>query len=266
MKQEYNLGFGAIESPKDPKQWELGSVSAQELYPVSCFIDTKYMMARMQSKQGCCVACTFEEIFAHIVYLSTGILHQPDTDNELSFRFLFALTKSLEGKPGWEMYPPAFDGAYPLMVMKVLNKYGICLAKYCPNDVSLDMESFMYHRNINNIPKEALEDAKARQIELSWFTVPNTQDGIKKAVNYAKDNKGGVAILRSVGDTYWKDVNGNSTWDKNKILPIRVPSQVTSGHEEMLTGYVTITDEDYALLDKKQISIENILKKYNAIS
>jgi hypothetical protein len=62
-------------------------------------------------------------------------------------------------------------------------------------------------------------------------------EGIKQAINYAADNKGGVMILRRVGDTYWKDANGVNSWDKNKIVPIRVPKVFSSGHEEFLYGY-----------------------------
>lgn len=217
------LGKGAIPSPIDARDWTLAAAGAPTEYPTSCFLDTDWMKVSMQGKIGCCVGCTGEEVVRQIVYLTTG--NQPE---ELSFRFVYALAKSMDGYQG--------EGTYPSLVAKIIRTYGVPLAKYCPNDVTLDHEAFVYNRNMANIPKEAFADALTRKAGAD-FAVPVSEDGIKQALNYAKANKGAVMILRSIGDSYWKRADGQNSWNKADILPIRIPNQNTGGHEELLTGY-----------------------------
>lgn len=221
---EFQLGHGGIKSPVDERDWTLASVGATlPQYPSSCFLDTDWMQASNQGKIGCCVGCTGEEMVRQMI-----LIGNPGTPDELSFRFVYALAKCQDGFAG--------EGTYPSLVANIIRKYGVPLAKFCPNDVSLSHEDFVYQRNMANIPKEAFEDALKRKSGAD-FAVPVTEDGIKQALNYAKDNKGGVMILRHIGDTYWKGADGVTTWDKEKLLPMRVPATFTGGHEESLTGY-----------------------------
>lgn len=229
--KDFILGHGAHESPVDDRDWTLATVTAiPTVYPDSCFVDQSKMNVSMQGKIGCCVGCTYEEVVRLITMNTTGV------QEELSFRFVYALAKSLEGKPGYEMYAPTDEGTYPSLVAKLVRKFGVPLAKYCPNDVSLSHEDFVYGRVFANIPQDAVTDAQNRLVGAD-FTVPVTEDGLKQAITYAQANNGAVAILRRIGDSYWKDSQGNITWDKNKILPIRIPAQFSSGHEELLYGY-----------------------------
>lgn len=235
---------GAIASPIDERDWTLAAAGAATIYPESCFIDQTFMNVSMQSHIGCCVGCSGEEAVRKIVYVKTGVQH------DLSFRFVYALAKALEGTKqknadgtisDYSMYPrtaDANDGTYPSLVAKILRKYGVPLAEFCPNEVELEADDFCYGRKIENIPAAAFADAATRKAGAD-FTVPVTEEGIKQAITYAQKNNGAVMILRKVGDTYWKDANGNSTYDKTRILPIRVPKVITSGHEEFLYGYDT---------------------------
>ena len=90
---------------------------------------------------------TFEEIVRWIVHSKTGI------EEELSFRFVYAVCKSLDGVSG--------QGTFPSLAAKVVRKYGVPLAKFCPNDVKLDHEDFVYQRKLSNIPKAAFEIGRA---------------------------------------------------------------------------------------------------------
>lgn len=220
---DFELAKGALPSPVDTRDWTLAAAGAPTKYPESCFLDTDWMIPSNQAKIGCCVGCTGEEVVRLILKLTGNTATE-----ELSFRFVYAVAKCLDGVPG--------EGTYPSLVAKIIRTYGVPLAKYCPNDVTLDHEAFVYGRNLANIPKEAIDDAKTRKSGAD-FNEPVSMDGIQKALNYAKANNGGVMILRRIGDTYWKDKDGNATWDKDKLLPIRVPSTIVSGHEEFLTGY-----------------------------
>lgn len=227
MLNDTQLGHGAIPSPVDPRDWTLASVGASTMYPVSCFIDQTMLTVSMQSKIGCCVGCTFEEI-VRVILIGQG--YTQEEIGELSFRFVYALAKCLDEYAG--------EGTYPALVAKIIRKYGVPLAIYCPNDVSLSHEDFVYNRDIKKIPQVAFNDALKRRSGAD-FAIPVSLEGIKQAINYAKENKGGVAILRTIGDSYWKGKNGVNSWNKNDILPIRVPATFTGGHEEMLYGYDT---------------------------
>lgn len=231
---------GALISPKDNRDWTLASAGASTIYPDECIINQEWMNVLMQGTIGACVGCTGEEIVRLIVKALTGV------QEDLSWRFVYALAKCLEGTihpiyGDFRMYPRTAgsnDGTYPALVAKIIRVIGVSRSKFCPNDRNMSVDAFCYYRNINNVPKEAIEDAKNYRSKAD-FTVPNTEDGIKQAIKYAKENNGAVMILRRVGDTYWKDKNGNSTWEASRILPIRVPDMISSGHEEMLYGYKT---------------------------
>lgn len=215
---KFRFGTGALVSPKDPRDWTLASVGAATAYPKSCFIDISTLDPRNQGKIGSCVGNTFEEI----VYKITG------SKEDLSWRFVYAICKALDGYSG--------EGTYPALAAKVIRKYGVPRAAFCPNDITLNHEAFVYNRKFLNIPQEAFADALKRKSGAD-YNEPVSLDGIKKAILYAKEHNGAVAILREIGDTYWKDANGNSTYAKEKLLPIRVPQTIVSGHEELLYGY-----------------------------
>ncbi len=222
MKPNSFNGFGGIPSPADPRDWTLAAAGAPTVYPDSAFIEQDFMVPSNQGKIGSCVGNTFEEVVRKIVYQKTGM------NLTLSWRFVYAVCKALDGFAG--------EGTYPALAAKVIRTYGVPLAAFCPNDVTLDHEAFVYGRKLANIPQSAFTDALNRKAGAD-FDVPVTEDGIKQAINYAKANNGGVAILRKIGDSYWTDINGVSTWDKAKLLPIRPPSTIVSGHEEFLYGY-----------------------------
>ncbi len=248
------LSTGAHVSPEDPRDWTLASVGAPTTYPDACSIDQSFMNVSMQGQIGCCVGCTFEEIIRFMVHAQTGV------QLDLSWRFVYAVCKSLEGTPGYEQFVPSSEGTYPALAAIVIRKFGVPLASLCPNNVTLDHESFVYQRSLANIPSAAIADALTRKGGAD-FAVPVSIDGIKQAITYAQANKGGVAILRQVGDSYWS-VNGVNTWDKAKLLPITPPNPILSGHEEFLYGYMDITDAEALALANKEITIESLIAKY----
>lgn len=234
--------LGALPSPEAElaTAWTLASVGASEVYPASCFLP-KYgeLNVTMQGQIGSCVGNTFEEIMRYIVFVLTG-----ETQQELSWRFVYAVCKALEGTiyngTDYRIYPRtagANDGTYPALAAMVVRKFGVPLAKYCPNDINLSADDFCYGRNIAKIPQQAFDDAATRKSGAD-LTEPVSEDGIKKAINYAAQNGGAVAILRRIGDSYWRK-DGVNTYDKAKLLPITPPAPIEGGHEEWLYGYDT---------------------------
>jgi hypothetical protein len=244
--ENIEMAMGALHSPTDARDWTLASVGASTDYPVSCFLETDWMVPSHQKKISCCVGCTGEEVVRQIMYTTTGKKYNQGTQDALSWRFVYALAKCLEGTvqpdgSDYRAFPrtlSANDGTYPALVAKILRKYGVPLAKYCPNDATLTPDAFCYNRNIRTMPPAAFEDAKKRKSGAD-MKEDVSNDGIKKALTYAKANGGAVMILRRIGESYWTDKNGVRTWDKAKLLPIRAVNNYVSGHEELLTGYDT---------------------------
>lgn len=260
---------GALVSPKEELNtaWTLASVGAPTTYPSAAFISKVLeLFVTNQGQIGSCVGNTFEEI----VRLIQLILGNPQ--EQLSWRFVYAVCKAIEGKKvtfadgtviDATIYPRtagANDGTYPALASIVIRKIGVPSAKSCPNDITLSADAFCYGRDISNIPAEAFVDAATRKSGAD-LTTAITKDGIKQAITYAKQNGGGVAILRRIGKEYWSDASG-TTYDKARLLPMKPPAEIVSGHEELLYGYLDITKSDRADLENKRITIEALLAKY----
>lgn len=222
---EYELNTGGIKSPQDDRDLQLEIVARAdfpETLPDSCFLDVSQLPVWMQNKIGACVGHAWGKSQQHVELQEDGKVY------DLSARFLYAISKCLDGYPG--------EGTYPRLTAKVLQKYGCATEKTCPNNTLLDHETYVYNRKLENVPYEAM--IEAGKFKISGYAFSSlTEDGIKKAIYYAKTKRQGVVMLKQVGDTYWKDVNGNSTWEAGKILPLRRPSSITSGHEVFPIGY-----------------------------
>ncbi len=223
--------LGAHESPPDSRHWTLASVGAPTAYPPAASIDlVKALIVKNQGKIGSCVGNTFEEGVRLIRWIISLQADPNAQQEELSWRFIYAVCKCLDGI--------ADQGTFPTLAAKVIRTYGVPLASFCPNDITLDHESFVYQRTLTNIPQAAFTDASTRKAGADLVPTEGiTEAGIKQAITYARDNKGFVAILRQVGNSYWTDEQGNSTWDKVKLEPIRTPNPVVGGHEELLYAY-----------------------------
>ncbi len=225
MDQFEMKNSGGIPSPYDARDFKLEEVASStlpETLPDTCMLDISKLPIWMQGKIGSCVGHAWGKSQQYCQYIETGAL-QP-----LSARFLYAVSKCLDGYSG--------EGTYPRLTAKIMKDYGCATENTIPNDTNLDHETYVYQRNLSNIPKEAFEEAKKVTI-VGYAFSPITEEGIKQAIYYAKTKRQGVVMLKRVGDTYWKDKNGNSTWEASKLLPLRAPTSVTSGHEVFPYGY-----------------------------
>lgn len=68
----------------------------------------------------------------------------------------------------------------------------------------------------------------------AYASVPPTRDAMAKAID---DSEAGVLSRYSLGEEWWTDVNGKSTWLKTLLEPLRPPKEVISGH--------AVTDSNY---------------------
>ncbi len=215
--------FGATKSPYDARDFQLSAVaSLPEVLPTSCFVDVYQLPVWHQHKIGACDGHAWGKSQQVCELLETGKVVP------LSARFLYAVSKCLDGAPG--------EGTYPRLTAKVLKDYGCATEATIPNDTLLDHETYVYNRDITKIPKSAFDEAKQYGIAGYAFATL-TEEGIKQAIYYAQSRRQGVVMLVQVGDSFWTDVNGNVTWAKESILPIRPPKVVVSGHEIYPMGY-----------------------------
>lgn len=148
----------------------------------------------------------------------------------LSPRFVYSVCKAVDGWSG--------EGTYPRLSLKVLKDYGCATEETVPNNSSLPHEEYVYYRDINKIPKEAFKEAETAKIE-SYASVDITPSGIKTAISQSE----GCSMLVMVGNEWYTDKNGLNTWDKNRILPIKPPKVIISGHQIYAYGYETVGDD-----------------------
>lgn len=225
VDQKYNLiSFGGIKSKPDYRDIALSSVVVPITLPDAYEVDVKDIPIWNQRKLGACVG--------HAAAKYKQELDKEDTKTiiPLSSRFVYSICKALDGFLG--------EGTYPRLSMTVLRDYGCATEATMVNDTTLDHDSYIYNRNIANIPAQAMEEAKKYKIG-SFAAVDISKDGIKSAIFQAY----GCSMLMRVGNEWYTDVNGNITWEASKVLPVRPPNPMTSGHQVYVYKYETVGDD-----------------------
>ena len=218
------VSFGAHESPQDYRDISLSSVVEPVTLPLSFSVDVSMLPVENQRQIGACVG--------HAGAKYKQKLDQKDTGRVIpeSPRFLYAVCKCLDGILS--------QGTYPRTSMKVLMDYGCATTDTVPNDTTLDHETYVYNRNLNNIPSEAFKDAETQKIG-GYASVDITLDGIQSAVFQSS----GCSMLVRVGKEWYTDKNGLITWNADSILPIKPPAVIISGHEIYVYGYETVGED-----------------------
>lgn len=219
MEQSFdNYQFGAVQSPRDYRDIGLADVLVPVALPDTFFVDTKNLPVWYQKKIGSCGG--------HAIGKYGQKLEEAETGKVIatSPRFMYALAKCNDN------YVP--EGTYLRILMKMAQQYGFATENTVPNDCDLTHEEYVYNRKIENIPKEAFEEAKQYKIK-SYASVGLSLNEIKQAIYQAK----GCIILVRVGNPWWTDVNGNVTWNPTGLLPLRPPQVVTGGHFVYANGY-----------------------------
>ncbi len=195
---------GADESLKEKRDVVHTTLAAP--VPATFDADFSKIPVQMQNKIGICTAeavCTLIERFRN-----DGVV--------LSRRFTYCLGKQLvdfntiEGSSIKSM----LHGAY---------KWGTMPESVIPTDTTMTYEDFIdFHP----------EKYFAQSTKIPGYTavpVSDLQGGIYKY--------GGLAVRFECGTTWWTDVFGNVTWNAAKILPLRPPEEVVSGHAVCAIAY-----------------------------
>ena len=212
---------GALKSPEDYRNVDLASVMAPPAtFPDSYFVDVTRLPTWNQRLLGACVGHAAGKYAQKAEETESGQI------KPMSARFLYAISKAIDGWSG--------EGTYPSLMIKQWKKYGCATEDTCPNNTTLQHETYCYDRNINNIPKAAFDEAK--QYAIKSYAFPQlTEDGLKNAII----NANGCLLLMQVDKNWWTDKNGKRSFKAEDILPLRPPVNPT-GHELYLYGWDTI--------------------------
>lgn len=222
--EEKIICTGGLPSPKDYRDVALSSVVIPIDLPDNFEVDVTDIPIWYQKKIGCCVG-------------AAGAKYKQRLDKEdikqivpLSFRFLYSVCKCMDGVSD--------EGTYPRLSMQVLKNYGCATESTIPNNTDLDHETFVYNRKIENIPNDAIEEAKKYKIS-SFASVDISKEGIKSAVFQAA----GCSMLVKLGIEWYTDKEGYINWNPEKIFPIRAPGAIISGHQIYVYKYETVGDD-----------------------
>lgn len=124
----------------------------------------------------------------------------------LSRRFLHALSKQPGQKPG--------EGRSIESVLAVAETYGIPDEQFFPEDDSLSEADY---EDASKIPPEAYANAKFHKINGFAYLQDLSIQGIYNAVS----SHDIVIIGMDISSAWWTDVQGNVTWEADKICPLR---------------------------------------------
>lgn len=213
-----DFSFGGYESPKDHRDIGLANVITPVELPKSYFNNVDMLGVYHQHKVGCCGGCATAKYKEKIDLQDTGDIQH------LSFRFPYAVAKCIDNFPD--------EGTYTRTLAKVFKDYGCATEKTCESNSLLDHETFVYKRKLENIPEEAIKSAEPYKIS-SYAFVDLTLEGMKQAVIQGK----GFILLLRLGNEWWTNREGNSSWKAIDIYPLRAPKKPVSGHFVYVYGY-----------------------------
>ena len=124
------------------------------------------------------------------------------------------------------------EGSSIRSVLQLLQTKGACLQSTWSVPVTQSMTYDQYI--LNYPPTNAFTEALNHKIG-QYISIPINVELIKAAIY-----KYGMLVVRmEVGQEWWTDTQGNTTWNSIDILPLRAPKQVVSGHCIVIYGYDT---------------------------
>ena len=226
--QDLTFSYGAIPSPRDYRDIPLAAVGPAEddVYaasmPTSYFVDVTTLPVWNQRRIGACVG------HAAAKYKQLLDLKEVGEIVPYSARFLYAIAKARDGYQD--------EGTYPRLVAKILKDIGCATEATIPNDTTLTHEQYVYNRIEANVPGKG----EAAPGQIGGYAFPDTQSALslKKAII---EYHGSMLLMRT-GKEWYTAPDGTPSWDAGKIVPIRAPQQVLSGHEVYLYGFEDVIE------------------------
>lgn len=219
-----HLNPGAIPSPFDYRRLTDEHILGSAIpLPTTFYTDLRRFGIWDQNQIPACVSHAIAKLMQLWWFSKTGEFV------EFSPRFLDILS--------WESFENLNDGRVPSTVMKIAKNVGCCTTKLLPNDTTLPISIY---RDKTVITPEMTAEAQKYKIPGFIQFTNLTRDTIRRGIQ----TYGAVALLFEIGSEFWTDKNGNVTYDKLKLDPLRPPKQIISGHEIVGNGW------DNVILDR----------------
>lgn len=172
---EYKLG--ALKNKKDLRDIQLVQVQAPVSIPSKFITDISWIPVMNQKSIGACVG------HAHALIHIYNEFKENNLKEKLSPRYLYALSKKIDGVSG--------EGTYPRVTASIMFNKGCTHEGFCFNNTSLSHADYI---NVSETP-EMTKDALKYKIK-GYAFVANNKDAIKQAIY----QNGLVAITISVGN------------------------------------------------------------------
>lgn len=195
--------LGAIKNIPDIRDVPLTAVQTPVSVPNSYVTDISMIPVLNQGALGSCVGHAHAVIHTYFEYLETKNL------KSFSPRYLYALSKKLDGYPS--------QGTYPRLTNSIMLKNGCALTDTVPNDTTLTHETYIDVKETVDVIKQA-QPYKVK----GYVFIPNNIESIKQAIfqnrliamsihvgdfNHAPMKKGDIGSHRVVA--YGYEVIGN---------------------------------------------------------
>ena len=217
--------FGINKSPVDYRDIPMATVvAAPTTLPSSGFVDISKLPVWYQRQIGACTGHAGGKLKQKLDSVDLNSVPQ------LSARFLYAIAKCKDGQQA--------QGTSPRNIAQALKDYGCATEATVPNDTTLDHETYVFNRKIENIPVAAFTEAV--RYKISGYSFPNVKNlsELKTAVL----NCNGAMLLVQVGQEWWTSKVGVTSWSAADVLPLRAPKSIVSGHEVYLYGYTDVVE------------------------
>lgn len=201
--ENFQLGHGAVESEKTITDVHIDNVQA--VAPVQDFdIDYSGIVHDNQRAIGICTAADVADAMHKIFGF------------EVSEQFIYVLGKRLIDRN-------TYEGSSIKTMLQIAYKYGAPRKELVPTDNT--HKNYQDYINVDFSP-EVYADALNQRIA-GYAQVGTDFDSIVKAGSISQT---GIQFMIAVGNNFYTDQYGNSTWDGSKLSPLRAPNPITGAH------------------------------------
>lgn len=224
MNEQIPFGTGAEQSPFDYRDKYVAAAvtaAAEAKGEAPIVIDLSVFKVLMQGLRPACVSHAWALRMRIWWYHKTGkiVLFSP--------RFLDALAKKYDG------LGLVGTGTYPRLVCKLSAQFGCATEDVLPNDITL---SDTEYRNPAILTDAVM--ANAAQYKIPGYVWSDTDvDSMRKSMRLF----GPLSVLFRIGKEWWTGTDGVSSYDPAKIMPLRPPAVIVSGHQVVVHAS---TDDD----------------------
>lgn len=208
----YIPATGAKEKLPDIRDLKPKDLASGGVLPVIGKIDYSDQPVLNQGQKGICTAIALCQMIEKMY----GI--------RLSYAFLYKVGKRVYDQNKKE-------GSWLRTMLKTANNYGLPRYELAPYDINQSHADFMNEPDYSpEVYKDALEHTLG-----GYASVP-VMDKYTLA-EYINKTPYGLYTRVVVGSNWYSDTQGNITWDKAKINPLRPLENAVSGHAILKLGY-----------------------------